>query len=120
MKKFLKKVSKFLRRATRSARKNLGRATRNARKIFRGGNPNAPPANATPAPVPPANATPAPAPVPAPVPVPVPVPVAAPRKRRRKAKKGAFGRVRNTVRKIGKKFRNVINRVFSRKSKDKR
>jgi len=106
MKAQLKKLSKMLRRASKRAKKGVRSVTRRVKKFFsRGGDPNAAPAPAT-------NAAPAPAPNVAPAPK--------PRSRKHRKSKGPFRRVTNVVRRVGKRFRNTLTRVFSKKTKHRR
>ena len=103
MNRYLKKLSKLLRNVTRAAKKGFNGVTRSMKKIIhRGGNPNA-----------------VPAPLPAPLPAPTAAPVAKLPRRHRK-KKGAFRRVTNAVRRVGKGFRNALTRVFTKKAKHRR
>lgn len=102
MKSFMNKARNVLKRATRGAKKGIRNVTRRVKRLFhRGGNPNATP-------------TPAAAPAPAAAP---PTPKT---KKHRKAKKGAFRRVTNAVRRVGKRFRNTLRQVFSKKRKHRR
>jgi hypothetical protein len=91
MKRVLNKLKKLARNVTRRAKKGFRNVTRAAKKFMhRGGNPNAT------------------------------APVVAPRKRYRKRAKGPLRRVTNAVRRVGKKFRNTLSQVFSRKTKRRR
>jgi hypothetical protein len=105
MKWNLKTFKKLVRNASRRVKKGVRNATRAAKKIFhRGGDPNATP----------------PPPPPPPAPTPAPTPAPAPKKRRRSKSKGALRRVTNAVRNVGKRFRNTISSVFSKKTKRRR
>ena len=99
MKKQMKNLSGLFRRASRAAKKGVRNATRRVRKFFsRGGAPNVIP----------------------PGPVPTEAVNAKPRSRRHRKRKGAFRRVTNAVRRVGKGIRNTLKRVFSKKTKHRR
>ena len=98
MKRYIKNIAKAFRKVSRNAKKGLRGATRKMKKIFhRGGNPVAvaPPAPAV-------------------------VPVMKPLSKRRRKSKGAIRRVTNAVRHVGKRVRNTITGIFSKKSKGTR
>ena len=98
MKRYIKNIAKAFRKVSRNAKKGLRGATRKMKKIFhRGGNSVAvsPPAPAV-------------------------VPVMKPLSKRRRKSKGAIRRVTNAVRHVGKRVRNTITGIFSKKSKGTR
>lgn len=106
-------MKKFLKRVSRGIRKGLRNTTRRLKKLFRGG-ANSPAPAVPPAPPGSPSST---QPVNAATPAPAPTPKS---RRHRRAKKGIIRRATNAVRRVGKKFRNTMASVFSRKSKKSR
>lgn len=102
-------MKKFLKRVSRGIKKGLRNTTRRFKKLFRGGANAAPPPPAVP-PAPPGSPSST-----------QPLNASTPKSRRRhRAKKGLLRRATNVVRRVGKKFRNTMASVFSRKSKKSR
>ena len=103
-------MKKFLKRVSRGIRKGLRNTTRRFKKIFRGG-ANAPPVVPPAPPGSPSSTQPLNAATPTPAPK---------SRRHRRAKRGIIRRATNAVRRVGKRFRNTMVSVFSRKSKKSR